>query len=350
MAKKRKTLPDDLQEMIDSGDMQKFAEVFDKCEINATDRGKTTRNVFSYHNLTIDHVRFLCEHGIDVNGDSGWGQTPAAFLADDMEMLKCLIEHGADIEHSITKNSGSALFYCAWTHRTGAVKNLLACGADPQPRGGWDNDTALDEALKRTHNIDTVKMAEIAVALLAAGAVISEKTKGYVEQIGRNFEFMRDNIAEDCVDELSEGLSRLYEIFDVPPVPRRVKYDGKTRITVKSKVWHEQQAELWEMLVPGSGHANTVQGEVIRITGRVAFELLDNGGINWDGEYVKMVKALPGYFRTADGDAAEKACEAAAKISSKSDKQEIYYLTKLAVEWVLANPDPIPLENVDYGR
>lgn len=47
------------------------------------------------------------------------------------------------------------------------------------------------------------------------------------------------------------------------------------------------------MLVPDKGHAFTVQGEVIRIVGKVTRELLDNGSINWDSEYEKLTQALP---------------------------------------------------------
>ncbi len=350
MAKKRKTLPDDLQEIIDSSDIERFKAVFDKCEISATNRGKTAANVFTYKNLTVGHICFLAENGIDLNADSGWGKTPAAFLADDIDLLKCLIEHGADIEHAVDELHGNALFICAWTHRAKAVENLLACGADPEPCGGWEKNTALDEALRCSRGIDTVNMVRIAKALLAAGAKPSDKTSGYVTRIGEDFEFHRPGFNPEYVDEYSRALDELYSVFKVTPVPRRVVYDGKTPITVSGKTWQEQYDELWKLLVPGSGHANTVQGEVIRIMGRITNELLDNGGINWDGEYSKMAAALPAYFRTAEGGTAEKACALAAKISPKSGEDLLYPLTETAVKWVLENNEPAALNTVDYKR
>ncbi len=51
-AKKRKILVDNMQEIIDSGDLDAFKAVFDKCEITATNRGKTTRNIMQ-GNLNI---------------------------------------------------------------------------------------------------------------------------------------------------------------------------------------------------------------------------------------------------------------------------------------------------------
>lgn len=350
MAKKRKTLPDDLQKIIDSGDIERFKAVFDKCEISATKRGITKANVFSYRNLTAGHICFLAENGIDLNADSGWGKTPAAFLADDIDLLKCLIEHGADIEYAVDEIQGNALFICARTHRAKAVENLLACGADPEPYGGWEKNTALDTALLYCRNMDIVNTVRIAKALLAAGAKPSDKTSGYVTRIGEDFEFHRPGFNPEFVDEYSSALDELYSVFKVTPVPRRVVYDGKTPITVKSKTWQEQYDELWKLLVPGSGHANTVQGEVIRIIGRITDELLDNGGINWDGEYKKMVSALPAYFRTAEVEAAEKACALAAKISRNSGEDLLYPLTETAVEWVLENNEPVALDTVNYKR
>lgn len=350
MAKKRKTLPDNLQEIIDSNDIEQFKAVFDKCEISATNRGKTEANVFSYRNLTVEHICFLAENGIDLNADSGWGWTPSAFLANDIKLLKCLIEHGADIEHAVDELHGNALYICAWTHRAQAVENLLSCGADPEPRGGWKKNTALDESLICCKGADMVNMVRIAKALLAAGAKPSDKTYKYVTKIGEDFEFFRDGFKPELVDEYSNALNELYSLFKVEPVPRRAIYDGKSPITVKSKKWQEQYNELWKLLVPSSGHANTVQGEVIRIIGRVTNELLDNGGINWDAEYKKMVNTLPIYFRTFDGETAEKACSLAAKISLKSDENLLYPLTEIAVKWVLDNNNPIALNTVDYKR
>lgn len=36
---------------------------------------------------------------------------------------------------------------------------------------------------------------------------------------------------------------------------------------------------LWDYLVPPSGQAETAQGEIIRIAGRIQHEMLDNGCI-----------------------------------------------------------------------
>lgn len=54
---------------------------------------------------------------------------------------------------------------------------------------------------------------------------------------------------------------------------------------------------LWDYLVPLSGKAQTAQGEVIRIVGRVNNEIMGNGGANWDSDYRKMLRIFPEYLR-----------------------------------------------------
>ena len=114
----------------------------------------------------------------------------------------------------------------------------------------------------------------------------------------------------------------------------------------------EQHEELWDFLVPGSGACSIVQGEVIRITGRLSHEVLDNGGANWDHEFRKMVNALKEYFKEGQGlsDSELLEVEEIAKTLPNQGKTEMYRLEELAVKWVLQNPIPIKLESVSYSR
>lgn len=353
MAKKRKTLVDNMQEIIDSGDLEAFKAVFDKCEITATNKGKTTRNILSYKGLTPAHIQFVLDNGLDVNGDAGWNRPPVAHQAYSLENLKCLIENGADVDLYLNSYYGNALHYAALGHHPEEVRNLLACGASPFVKCGFRNHTALDEALATCQNAEIVRTLEIAKLLLEAGVGKTEESKKYVHSIGERFEFIRPDFNKDYVEEVSAALSELYVLFDVEPVPQRVVYDGKSKIVVKAATWQKQHNELWNMLVPGRGRANTVQGEVIRIVGKAIYEILDNGGMNWDDEYRKMMKALIEYFHMADGLEAElvdEACRLAKNVSSRSDEKLLYRLNELAVKWVIANPEPIVLGKVEYSR
>jgi hypothetical protein len=104
--------------------------------------------------------------------------------------------------------------------------------------------------------------------------------KAFVQRIGENFEFHRAGFNPESVEATSAALDRLYALFGVPPVPRRMMHDGRSPIVAKSARWQDQQQELWALLVPSNGPAATVQGEVIRIAGRVADEIDRNGGAN----------------------------------------------------------------------
>lgn len=353
MAKKRKTLVDNFQQIIDSGDIEAFKAVFDKCEITACGRGASKCNALSFKGLTPVHIQFLIDNGININADCGFGQPAVAFQAYSMDNLRCLVENGADINLFAWEFGHNALGSAVLRHDVQAVHNLLACGASADIRNGLHERTFLEETLATCGNADIISTLSIANALLEAGAVVTPRVKEYVQKIGERFEFYRADFNKDFVEDYSNALSELYRLFDVPPVPQRVVYDGKSLITVKSKTWQEQHDELWNMLVPGSGHASTVQGELIRIAGKVTREILDNGAINWDSDYKKLPLAMVDYFKMADGldsKLTDEACCLAKSVSANSDKKMLYRLTELTVEWVLANPKPIELTEVDYNR
>ena len=174
----------------------------------------------------------------------------------------------------------------------------------------------------------------------------------YVETIGQRFEFSRDDFNADSVDAVSAALDELYVVLDVTPVPRRRQHDGTTPITVTPGRWQEQHAELWELLVPGQGHAATVQGEVIRISGRIARELDGNGGVNWDADFRSLARAFSGYVATATPLPADELASAESIVDTlaRKGRGDTRRLAELAVEWVLLNPVPVPLAEPAYRR
>jgi hypothetical protein len=201
-------------------------------------------------------------------------------------------------------------------------------------------------------NIDLIDLAKFSQLMLAAGAKVTARGKKYLMELGRNFEFHRGNYNTRYVKQTSDALERLYQLFDVPPVPRRAMHDGKSPITVKATRWQKQHAELWELLVPSSGPAETIQGEAIRIAGKVGREILDNGCINWDADFRTMGKALFGYLQT--GAALEAAELAELKTItgrlSRGPDDDCARMAELAVAWVLRNPKPARLGPVKYKR
>ena len=52
--------------------------------------------------------------------------------------------------------------------------------------------------------------------------------------------------------------------------------------------WKTEQTRLWESLVPSEGQADTLQGELIRVAGKLTDQAFRNGNMNWDAEHEKL--------------------------------------------------------------
>lgn len=347
--KKKKTLPADFEEILERGDIAEIREILEGCEIDAH-KPYSKQTALFYHELPEEIIRYLVEErGVDINQVSEHGNTPLSEHAFfHPERVPLFLELGADINY-FEEHGSAPIYEAANFHRPESVKALLEHGANSMVVCGWMKDTPMECTLKSCRPADISDTAVIAEMFLDKGVPITEEMREEVTRIGKDFEFYRADFNPDYLEETEQGLAKLYQLFSVPPVPKRVEYDGVSPIVVHAEKWQDQHAELWDMLVPGKGHASTVQGEVIRIIGKLCYEILDNGGCNWDREYKKLVKALQIYLKM--GKAADKeAIRLAKKISSRSTEDELYPLNRYCVEWVLANPDPIPLDSVNYRR
>jgi hypothetical protein len=194
-------------------------------------------------------------------------------------------------------------------------------------------------------------MVPLAEDLLVAGAKKTLRMRDFVVEIGKRFEFHRSGFNPDSVDAASNALDQLYALFDVPAAPRRRDHDNNMPIVVKATEWHKQHEELWDLLVPSKGHAATVQGEVIRISGRIAHELDDNGGINWDADFNTMADAFLKHVQEGKPLSPSGLSEAAKLVAGVKRKSgDTGRLGKLAVTWVLLNPQPFKLAPPIYTR
>ncbi|ALQ41129.1 hypothetical protein RN87_11490 [Fusobacterium hwasookii ChDC F174] len=68
--------------------------------------------------------------------------------------------------------------------------------------------------------------------------------------------------------------------FEVELSKKMERHNEKSKIKIKSIGWQNQHSELWEQFVPEIGVAETLQGEVIRLSGKIAYEIIDNAGLN----------------------------------------------------------------------
>lgn len=372
MAKaKRKTLPQDFEDLLAKGDIEALKAVFDSCDVDA--RGGTFKQTaLAFNDCPDELVRWLFEQGADLSAGDSYGDTPLHSRAGHWKgRIDLLIELGANVNHD-AGGRGTPLHRAAITGNLRTAQILLDHGARADAVNR-DGQTPLVAALQRCGNATIERIAPIAELLLGAMVEQSEKPKSFVSrlfgagvervspvtpemqalvrQIGTNFEFHRAGFAPEKVDAASEALHKLYALFDVPPVPRRTVHDGTSPIAAEAVRWEEQYQELWELLVPSSGAAATVQGEVIRISGRISSELEGNGGANWDGDYKKMADAFLEHVGSARPLPAPELDEARHLISAvKKQRADPRWMCKLAVDWVALNPEPIKLPAPAYRR
>lgn len=353
MARKRKTLPKDFEERLKKGNLAELTAVFDTCELTATG-GYSKHTAIGFLDCPDDLIRWLVDQGLDVDTPDSHQRTPFSDRCSlgRVAQLGLLLELGADLERADYQGS-TPLHTAAGRHKPQAVAFLIKAGADVT--GGPAAPTSpLEWCLKTTRNTDIPSTADIAELLLAAGATTTPEMADEVRRIGADFEFHRGGFNPDYLAETDAGLARLYALFGVDAVAPRRLHDGTSPIEVPDGSVAEQFEALWELLVPSSGAAATVQGEVVRVAGRVRDEIDRNGGANWDKAYRNMLAFLVETLASGDPLPADDVAEAQAlgrRLSGgDGDADELDRLADLATAWVLRNPVPAPLPKPGYRR
>ena len=368
-ARKRKTLPSDFEQLLRAGDLDALKAVFDKCAVDATGGyGKQTALAFAECPDALAH--WLVAQGADIEARDSHGATPLHSRAGHWQgNVQALLDLGADV-HARDNAGNTPLHGAARVGNAKAARELLARGARTDATNGA-GQTPLGLAVAECRNARITAIADVAAILLhvaptaptgvrglaarllggGPASPVTAEMKAAVTRIGTDFEFHRAGYNPDHVDEASAGLDRLYAMFGVTPVPRRVIHAGGQRIVATATTWQARHDELWQLLVPSRGAAHTVQGEVIRISGRMHIELIENGGANWDADYGKMARALLRHIGSGmplPEAQQREAGELVAKVRNSDEAASA--LARLAVAWVDLNPTPIPLPPVDYTR
>lgn len=368
---KKKTLPTDFEELLKVGEPDAIKAVFDMCDVNARG-GAFKKTALAFNELPDEIARWLVDQGADISATDRYGETPLHNRAGHWQgKIHVLLELGADVD-CVDSRGDTPLHKAASVGQVQTARTLLDHGAsvDATNNSGL-NPLAL--ALQRCSNAKIQQIVEVAELLLAAQPhqqtgirsfatrvfgrgqksdnKISPEMRGFVQRIGTDFEFHRNGFNPESRDATSASLDKLYALFGVPPVPRRSMHDGKSPIVATAAGWENRHQELWELLVPSSGAAETMQGEAIRISGRIARELDGNGGINWDEEFKRMSESLLEYLGSGKPLPAAELKEATIIVSEVKRKYgNTRRLSELAVEWVALNPKPIALPTPSYQR
>jgi hypothetical protein len=348
---KKKTLPKNFEALLEAGDLAALKDVFATCDPDARG-GYAKQTALAFDACPDELAAWLVAAGADLSAADTWGSTPLHARAGARHgRIETLLALGADV--NATNDRGATPLHAAAD--AGSVENvrrLIANGAAIDARNA-EGMTPLEAALRRCTNIGLEKMADAAECLLDAGAARTPATKAFVEALGRTFEFHRDGFDPASRDAASAALDRLYRLFDVVPVPRRAVHDGVAPIAIHGDTWQQRHDALWNALVPSSGAAATVQGEVIRITGRIAHELHANGGANWDPDFGRMADALRVHFRAGEPLSPVQLDDVdrlVSKLEHGDADTDHARLSELAVAWVARNPAPIALARPDYAR
>ena len=338
MPRKRKKLVEDFEELLEAGDIDALKAVYDTCALDAV-FGYNKDTALALRDTPPELMRWLIDQGLDINTENRFGKTALAEHAywGDIERMKVLLDCGADIE----AGKHWPLFQAAMNHQPEAIALLLENGADLHRENRLGHGrTAFKEAVATADTDALSRVLESIEVLLDAGSEIDDEAREEFTKFGRRFNRMSDKQR----DKYQPVMDRLYERIGADRPQEITPHDGHSDIIVPAdKSTNGQFRYLWNYLVPGGGAAATVQGEIIRIVGRLGYEALEMGYVNWDEDYVKMTD-----FWLETVGAAEEAMTVVKR--RKAGEADIDALTEAAIAWVERHPQPIALGEVPYRR
>ncbi len=310
MAKKKITLPKDFTALCEAGDLEALKAVFKTTEINAYERDWLKKPALSFYGIPLALMQWLIDEGADINVKDYYERTPLHYHGEvgHTEQVALLLQRGAN--PNVSDTYGNTPLHFSAKHPE-ILRLLLAAGADlhaKEERGL----NALERALSRASNIDLPMLVEDVAFLLQAGLKPTKKAKEEVSRISKDFEFVRERFNPEFLEETEAAVMRLCELLGVTPTAPRVMHAEGEPIVLSGDTWQAQFESAWQLLVPGSGAAKTLQGEVVRIAGRINDELLRNGMGNWYKEYRKMLTAFGNYVQEGNALSAAQLKELAA--------------------------------------
>lgn len=297
------------------------------------------------------------EQGCDPNQKDYYGDTPIFHqISRYRGQLKLMLELGADT--TLTDCNGYTLLHKVASCGTKEdVLLLLDLGFDinaKQLKKSLYSDSATPlEVLFQQDNGSAGELLAMAELFIQHGAEITDRVKEALIAKGKRFELYRSDYNLELLAIDSQAMDRLYALIEVDPPNKVMKHDGVSPIVFEGPIKDASFSQLWDYLVPSNGHAKTAQGEVIRIAGKVAREIMDNGGINWDDEYKKMLDIFPHYFKLGnqlpkeDIDEIRKFIK---RIYLGSGDDEPEKLMEYAQKWTLQNETVLPLIQPNYTR
>ncbi len=352
MAEKR--LPDNISEFLKIGNIEELKKMFSQCDPNAITC--TSSNIFSLSPMPRDFAFWAKEQGADVNYIDNYGFPPIFDVIRLDGDVSLLIELGANIG-AVGKDGSTPLHFAAALGRKKSVRMLLKAGAevDAQTKdyGGFGHFTPLEKVLCEP-NLSCTKKYELCTYLLKHGAKMTDRSRQFVSAFSESFyRHISGKKASKFLQNQTEALEKLCTLFNAEMLRESSFHDGVSPIILTTVGGFKHNFdELWDFLVPPSGRAQTAQGEVIRIAGRIESELMRNGGMNWDEDYRNMLDTFRRYLQLGNplgnSDDLEKIIDTLK--DGDVDDRMILRLHYCAENWVEENPEVMPVLEADYTR
>ena len=91
MAKKKKTLPANFNELIEAKDLDALKAVFNECELNAYERRSFKTPALSFYKIPLELMDWLIAQGADVNARDEYECTPLHYHAQVNNIKKVLL-------------------------------------------------------------------------------------------------------------------------------------------------------------------------------------------------------------------------------------------------------------------
>ena len=357
MTRLRKTLPDGISDLLSGGDLEQISTALSRCEIGARSRDYSRITVLHLTPCSDEVVRWLVERGEDINAEDRFGNRPlhCRVVGKEYRQIPLLLELGADVD-AASHNGVTPLLRAASYCSLEAIDILLDSGADATKRKrGWSGDEYSAIYLALSREPPPLHALNVIERLIAAGACPTGAEAPLLREMSKDHQrVLAKGLRSERITEVGRAIDRLFEICGVDPVAPIQFHDGISPIVVPAGSWKKAFRALWDSLVPFSGRAKTAQGEAIRISGRISYEILHNGGGNWDRAYEKLVDGLSGTLGSGvslpAGELAEVRQHLAALRQAAYDEYAIDRVSELAVAWVRLNPSPIPNPLPDVGR
>lgn len=318
---------------------------------------------------------------IGVNTDLGRGMTPLSLTTTGPDLVTWLLDHGAERESSDYFGDRALAYHSRSAEDPLATRVLLRRGADPDATNVFGRTATHAAAAERAvgplaelaahganlEAADAFGITPFSLALrttpLSGLAELAATTRLFLDHGARTPPDAALHLARLAGDlaRNPDGDGKASEILGELRAAFRVNEafvnDGYLPVEMGPEEVDEYFRYLWSEHVPGRGKADDLRIEAIRVVGRIGFETLRNGGINWDDDFEQMLAAVLVYFTVGNPLPPDVPYTPLPVIQARLqgggfDPESIDDLTRYAVNWYHLNRGgpPIAMPEIPYAR